>query len=138
VFVPEVSPEAKRQKLRLGAEVQVVGASYAEAFEACVQRQQASGALMTRLRPGRGGGRRGHPGARIEREAGPARQRAGQRGRRRPDRRGGGLVRGPRPRAGARARGGARTAHARPAPVDVAVGGIAADSLGARRIGALG
>jgi threonine dehydratase len=48
VFVPEVSPEAKRARLRdLGATVVVTGASYAEAFEACVARQQQTGALMT-------------------------------------------------------------------------------------------
>jgi threonine dehydratase len=48
VFVPEVSPEAKRARLRdLGATVVVTGASYAEAFEACVARQRQTGALMT-------------------------------------------------------------------------------------------
>ena len=47
VFVPEVSPEAKRARLRaLGAEVVVTGAAYSEAFEACVARQQATGALQ--------------------------------------------------------------------------------------------
>ena len=47
VFVPEVSPEAKRARLRaLGAEVVVVGAAYSEALEACVARQQATGALQ--------------------------------------------------------------------------------------------
>ena len=48
VFVPEVSPEAKRARLRdLGATVVVTGASYAEAYEACVARQRQTGALMT-------------------------------------------------------------------------------------------
>ena len=47
VFVPEVSPEAKRARLRaLGAEVVVTGAAYAQAYEACVARQQATGALQ--------------------------------------------------------------------------------------------
>ncbi len=47
VFVPEVSPEAKRARLRaLGAEVVVTGAAYSEALEACVARQQATGALQ--------------------------------------------------------------------------------------------
>ena len=44
VFVPEVSPQAKRARLRaLGAEVVVTGAAYSEALEACVARQQATG-----------------------------------------------------------------------------------------------
>ncbi|MDB5895908.1 MAG: threonine dehydratase, partial [Rhodoferax sp.] len=48
VFVPSVSPEAKRARLRdLGAEVVVGGAGYAEAFEACMARHQVSGALLT-------------------------------------------------------------------------------------------
>jgi threonine dehydratase len=48
VFVPTVSSEAKRAKLReLGAEVAVTGAVYAEALEACLARQQETGALMT-------------------------------------------------------------------------------------------
>ena len=48
VFVPEVSPEAKRARLReLGATVVVTGASYAEAFEACLARQRETGALLT-------------------------------------------------------------------------------------------
>ncbi len=50
VFVPEVSPEAKRARLRaLGAEVVVTGAAYAQAYEACVARQQATGALQGQL-----------------------------------------------------------------------------------------
>ena len=49
VFVPEVSPEAKRARLRaLGAEVVVTGAAYSEAFEACVARKQVTGALQAR------------------------------------------------------------------------------------------
>jgi threonine dehydratase len=48
VFVPEVSTEAKRIKLReLGAEVVVTGAAYAEALHACLARQQQTGALLT-------------------------------------------------------------------------------------------
>ena len=47
VFVPEVSPEAKRARLRsLGAEVVVTGAAYSQALEACVARQKATGALQ--------------------------------------------------------------------------------------------
>ena len=48
VFVPEVSSEAKRARLReLGAEVVVTGAVYAEALQACLARQQQTGALLT-------------------------------------------------------------------------------------------
>jgi threonine dehydratase len=48
VFVPTVSSPAKQQKLReLGAEVVVTGAVYAEALEACLARQQQTGALLT-------------------------------------------------------------------------------------------
>ena len=50
VFVPEVSSEAKRARLReLGAEVVVTGAVYAEALQACLARQQQTGALLTCL-----------------------------------------------------------------------------------------
>lgn len=48
VFVPEVSAEAKRVRLRtLGAQVVVTGASCAEALEACLAHQRDSGALLT-------------------------------------------------------------------------------------------
>jgi threonine dehydratase len=48
VFVPTVSSPAKQAKLReLGAEVVVTGDVYAEALEACIARQAATGALMT-------------------------------------------------------------------------------------------
>ena len=47
VFVPEVSSLAKREKLlHLGAEVHVVGASYAEALAASLLHQAGSGALL--------------------------------------------------------------------------------------------
>jgi len=48
VFVPSVSSPAKQDKLRqLGAQVVVTGAVYAEALEACLARQQQTGALLT-------------------------------------------------------------------------------------------
>ena len=47
VFVPEVSSLAKRARLAaLGAHVVVAGAAYADALEACLARQQATGALL--------------------------------------------------------------------------------------------
>ena len=49
VFVPTVSSPAKQAKLReLGAEVVVTGAVYAEALQACLERQQQTGALLAR------------------------------------------------------------------------------------------
>ena len=48
VFVPEVSSQAKRARLAaLGARVVVVGAAYSEALQACLARQQETGALLT-------------------------------------------------------------------------------------------
>ena len=142
VFVPTVSPEAKRARLRdLGAEVVVTGAVYAEAFEACMARQKASGALLT------------HAYDQIEVLAGAgtlAAEVEAQGGL--PDSvlvsvGGGGLIGGiaawfeQRSRVVALEPERAPTLHsARQAgePVDVPVGGIAADSLGAKRIGQLG
>jgi threonine dehydratase len=139
VFVPEVSPEAKRARLReLGATVVVTGATYAEAFEACLARQRETGALLT------------HAYDQPEVVAGAgtlAREIEAQGGL--PDSvlvsvGGGGLIAGVAAWFGQRARvvalepEGAPTLYrAREAgqPVDVAVSGIAADSLGARRIG---
>jgi len=139
VFVPEVAPEAKRARLReLGATVVVTGATYAEAFEACLARQAATGALLT------------HAYDQPEVVAGAgtlAREIEAQGGL--PDSvlvsvGGGGLIGGIAAWFGQRARvvalepEGAPTLYrAREAgqPVDVTVSGIAADSLGARRIG---
>jgi threonine dehydratase len=48
VFVPTVSSPAKQAKLReLGATVVVTGAAYFDALQACIARQQETGALMT-------------------------------------------------------------------------------------------
>ena len=122
VFLPELASHAKRQALAdLGAQVVVQGAAYADALAACLQRQQQTGTLA----------------AEIEQEAGL------------PDRvlvsvGGGGLVAGiaawfaGRVRVEALEPQGSPTLHAARAagePVDVAVSGLAADALGARRIG---
>jgi threonine dehydratase len=142
VFVPEVSAEAKRARLRaLGAQVVVTGASYAEALEACLARQRETGALLTHAydQPEVVAGA-ATLAREIEQQAGAA-----------PDAvlvsvGGGGLIGGvaawfeDRSRVIALEPEGAPTLYrSREAgqPVDVAVGGLAADSLGARRIGAI-
>ena len=141
VFVPEASSRAKRAKLaELGAFVEVVGASYAEALAASLARQAETGALLMHAYDQRevviGAATLA---AEVEADAGV------------PDRAlvsvgGGGLI------AGVCAWFGGRCAidalepelaptlfRARAAgrPVDVEVSGIAADSLGARRIGVI-
>ncbi len=141
VFVPSVSPEAKRARLRdLGAEVVVGGAAYAEAFEACIARQQATGALLTHAydQPEVLAGA-GTLAQEIEVEAGLPDSVLVSVG-------GGGLIGGIAAWFEQRARVVALEparcptlfeARAAGHPVDVAVAGIAADSLGAKRIGAL-
>ena len=142
VFVPEVSSEAKRDRLRaLGAAVVVTGAAYAEALQASLLRQQHTGALLT------------HAYDQIEVVAGAgtlAAEIEGQGGGA-PDSvlvsvGGGGLIAGLAAGFAGRSRvialepERAPTLHAARAagqPVDVDVSGIAADSLGARRIGSI-
>lgn len=141
VFVPEVSSEAKRAALRaLGARLVVQGAAYADALAACLARQRETGALLMHAydQPEVVAGA-GTLAAEIEADAGV------------PDRvlvsvGGGGLIAGVAAWFGGRCRVealepvGAPTLHAaREAgePVDVAVGGLAADALGARRIGSI-
>jgi threonine dehydratase len=141
VFLPEVSTQAKRDKLvSLGARVVVQGAVYPEAYEACLARQGETGALLMHAydQPEVVAGA-GTIGAEIEAAMGL------------PDRvlvsvGGGGLVAGlaawfeGRARIDALEPERAPTLHAARAagqPVDVEVGGVAADSLGARRIGAI-
>ncbi len=140
--MPTTSPEAKRARLRdLGAEVVVTGAAYAQAFEACMARQQATGALLTHAydQPEVLAGA-GTLAAEIEAQGGVPDSVLVSVG-------GGGLIGGiaawfeARSRVVALEPERAPTLHsARQAgePVDVAVGGIAADSLGAKRIGQLG
>jgi threonine dehydratase len=139
VFLPEVSPQAKRAKLAsLGARVTVEGALYPQALQACLRRQAQTGALLMHAydQPEVVVGA-GTLGLEIEQEAGL------------PDRvlvsvGGGGLVAGLAAWFGSRCHVDALepvtapTLHAARAagePVDVAVSGLAADSLGARRIG---
>jgi threonine dehydratase len=141
VFVPDSSSSAKREALaRLGAVVTVGGASYADALAASLERQAASGALLMHAYDQRevvAGA--GTLAAEVEADAGV------------PDRAlvsvgGGGLIAGVCAWFGDRARIEAlepelaptlSAARAEGRPVDVAVSGIAADSLGARRVGAI-
>jgi threonine dehydratase len=141
VFVPTVCSPAKQAALReLGARVVVGGAAYAQALEACLARQRETGALLT------------HAYDQPEVVAGAgtlAREIQDQGGR--PDSvlvsvGGGGLIAGVAAWFEREARVVALEPERAPtlyaarqagAPVDVEVGGIAADSLGARRIGAI-
>jgi threonine dehydratase len=142
IFVPAIVSTAKRQRLEaLGAHVVVGGAAYADALQACEARQRETGALMTHaydqpeVLAGAGTLMR-----EVELEAGGL-----------PDTvlvsvGGGGLVGGIAAWCASRCHVTAleperaptlHSARAAGTPVDVAVGGIAADSLGARRIGSL-
>ena len=141
VFLPELASAAKRQALAaLKAQVVVAGAAYADALAACLARQQATGALLMHAYDQEevvAGA--GTLAAEIEQDAGL------------PDRvlvsvGGGGLIAGiaawfeGRCRVEALEPVGSPTLHAARAagePVDVAVSGLAADALGARRIGSI-
>ena len=141
IFVPSISSPAKRARLAaLGARVVVGGDAYADALAACEARQRETGALMTHAydQPEVVAGA-GTLAREIEQEAG------------RPDTvlvsvGGGGLIGGIaawfEDRSGVIALEPelAPTLHSARAAgrrVDVSVGGIAADSLGARRLGAI-
>jgi threonine dehydratase len=141
VFVPEMASAAKRATLAaLGARVVVHGAAYVDALAACRARQGDSGALwMHAYDQSEVVAGAGTLAAEIEQDAGV------------PDRvlvsvGGGGLVAGVAAWFAGRARvealepALAPTLHAARAagePVDVAVSGLAADALGAQRIGAI-
>jgi threonine dehydratase len=139
VFVPTVSSEAKRARLReLGADVVVTGDVYADALAACLARQQETGALLTHAydQPEVVAGA-GTLAQEIETQGGLPHSVLVSVG-------GGGLIAGvaawfaQRTRVVALEPERAPTLHAARAagaPVDVQVGGIAADSLGAKRIG---
>jgi threonine dehydratase len=141
VFVPTVSSEAKRARLRaLGAQVVVGGDAYADALAACVERQRATGALLTHAydQPEVVAGA-GTLGREIEAQGGLPDSVLVSVG-------GGGLIGGLSAWFGPRSRVVALEPERAPtlfrarqagAPVDVEVGGLAADSLGARRIGAI-
>jgi len=141
VFVPTISSPAKQARLReLGAEVVVTGAAYADALDACLARQQQTGALLTHAydQPEVVTGA-GTLAQEIEAQGGVPDAVLVSVG-------GGGLIAGiaswfeDRTRVVALEPELAPTLHrARQAggPTDVQVGGVAADSLGARRIGAI-
>jgi threonine dehydratase len=142
VFVPTVSSPMKQARLReLGAEVVVTGAVYADALEACLARQRATGALLTHA----------YDQPEVVAGAGTLAREIEEQGAGVPDSvlvsvGGGGLIAGiaswfeQRSRVVALEPELAPTLHAaRQAgePVDVAVSGVAADSLGAKRIGTI-
>lgn len=142
VYVPEVSPEAKRARLRtLGADVVVAGAAYSDALQACLARQQATGALLAHA----------YDQPEVVAGAGTLAQEMEEQAGRLPDTvlvsvGGGGLIAGVAAWVESRAHVVAleperaptlHSARAAGAPVDVEVGGLAADSLGAHRIGAI-
>ncbi|HEY0822313.1 MAG TPA: threonine/serine dehydratase [Ramlibacter sp.] len=142
VFVPTVSSAAKQAKLReLGAEVVVTGAVYAEALEACLARQRETGALLTHA----------YDQEEVVAGAGTLAMEIEEQGGEPPDSvlvsvGGGGLIAGVAAWFEDRSRVIALEPELAPTlfrareagtPVDVAVSGIAADSLGAKRIGAI-
>jgi threonine dehydratase len=142
VFVPTVSSPAKQAKLReLGAQVVVAGSVYAEALEACLARQRETGALLTHA----------YDQPEVVAGAGTLAREIEEQGGEAPDSvlvsvGGGGLVAGIAAWFEDRSRVVALEPELAPtlfrarkagAPVDVAVSGIAADSLGAKRIGAI-
>ena len=141
VFVPTISSPAKQARLRqLGAEVVVTGAVYSDALQACLARQQQTGALMTHAydQPEVVAGA-GTLALEIEAQGGVPDSVLVSVG-------GGGLIGGIADWFGQRAKVVALEPELAPtlsrarlagAPVDVEVSGIAADSLGAKRIGAI-
>lgn len=141
VFVPTISSPAKQARLReLGAEVVVTGAAYSDALQACFARQQQTGALMTHAydQPEVVAGA-GTLAREIEAQGGVPDSVLVSVG-------GGGLIGGIANWFERRARVVALEPELAPTlfrarqagePVDVDVSGIAADSLGARRIGAI-
>ncbi len=141
VFVPEVSSLAKRAKLaELGAKVVVTGSAYSDALQACLARQQQTGALLTHA----------YDQSEVLVGAGTLALEIEQQGGL-PDSvlvsvGGGGLIGGIASWFEQRTRVVALEPELAPTlfrareagqPVDVAVSGIAADSLGAKRIGTL-
>ena len=141
VFVPEISSLAKRAKLAsLGAHVVVSGAAYSDALQACLGRQQQTGALLTHAydQPEVLIGA-GTLALEIEQQGGVPSAVLVSVG-------GGGLIGGVASWFGQRSRVVALEPERAPTlfsarlaghPVDVDVSGVAADSLGARRIGGL-
>lgn len=142
VFVPTVCSPAKQARLReLGAEVVVTGAVYADALEACLARQKESGALLTHA----------YDQPEVVTGAGTLAKEIEEQGGGAPGSvlvsvGGGGLIAGIAAWFADRSRVialepelAATLYRAREAgePVDVPVSGVAADSLGAKRIGTI-
>ncbi|MEI7967832.1 MAG: threonine/serine dehydratase [Betaproteobacteria bacterium] len=139
IFVPEIAAPVKVQRLReLRATVNVVGRNYAEAWEACVARQRETGALVVHAydQPEVLAGQ-GTVALEFEAQCPGLDTVLVAVG-------GGGLIGGMAGWLGGRIRLiGVEPATSRAldaalqagAPVDVEVSGIAADSLGARRVG---
>ena len=142
VFVPTVCSPAKQARLRaLGARLVVTGAAYADALEACLARQRESGALLTHA----------YDQPEVVAGAGTVAMEIEEQGGGVPDAvlvsvGGGGLVAGIAAWFEGRTRVVALEPELAPTlfrarqagePVDVAVSGIAADSLGARRLGTI-
>jgi threonine dehydratase len=140
VFVPTMCSLAKQDRLRsLGADVIVGGAVYAEALEACLERQRETGALLTHA----------YDQPEVVTGAGTLAREIEKQGGGVPDSvlvsvGGGGLIAGIAAWFGNRTRLVALEPELAPTlhearrqgePVDVHVSGIAADALGARRIG---
>lgn len=141
VFVPEVSSPAKRARLTgLGAHVVVTGAAYFDALQACLARQRETGALLTHAydQPEVLAGA-GTMAMEIEQQGGVPDAVLVSVG-------GGGLIGGVASWFEQRSHVVALEPELAPTlyrareagePVDVVVSGIAADSLGAKRIGTL-
>ena len=141
VFVPTISSAAKQARLReLGADVVVTGAVYSEALQACLARQQLTGALLTHAYDqSEVVAGAGTLALEIEAQGGLPDSVLVSVG-------GGGLIAGIAAWFERRATVVALEPELAPTlfrarqagePVDVEVGGIAADSLGAKRIGAI-
>jgi threonine dehydratase len=142
VFVPETSPQTKVDRIRaLGAEVHVVPGYYADAYAACEERAFDTGALFMHPydQPAVVAGQ-GTIGQELSAQVPEAQTVLVAVG-------GGGLIGG----IAAWFAGDVRVVGVEPAacptlhaavgagePVDVEVGGIAADALGAKRIGLIG
>ncbi len=141
VYLPELSSQIKRDRLKaLGARVVVGGGSYSEALQACLARQAQTGALLTHA----------YDQPEVVTGAGTLAREIEQQGGL-PDTvlvsvGGGGLIAGIACWFESRTRVVALEPELAPtlararqagAPVDVQVGGVAADALGARRIGDL-
>ncbi len=141
VFVPERAPEAKLSRIRrYGAQVTAVGADYAQAYEASLEQERRTGALRVHAydQPEVVLGQ-GTVAVELSEQAPELDVLLVAVG-------GGGLIAGcacwytDSLRLVAVETTGAPTLHrarAAGAPVDVEVGGVAADALGARRLGAL-